>query len=73
MNDLNEVANLLSVFYLLVSLLNVRNIFSSEMEISKLKWEFLHRKICCVHNKNGCVDSIFKPIEFKLELTLCGQ
>ena len=67
MNDLNGVANLLSVWHKssISWLLNMKNIFASEMEISKLKWEVLHRKIC-VHNKNSCVDSIFKPIEFKL-------
>ena len=68
MNDLNGVANLLSVWHKssISWLLNVKNIFSSEMEISKLKWEVLHRKICCVQNKNSCVDSIFKPLQFKL-------
>ena len=64
MNDLNGVANLLSVWHksFISWLMNVKNIFSSEMEISKLKWEVLHRKICCVQNKNSCVDSIFKPL-----------
>ena len=41
------------------------NIFSSEVGISQLKWECLHRQICCVHKTAVCTVFI-QPLVFKL-------
>ena len=41
------------------------NIFSSKMGSSQLKWECLHRKICCVHKRTAGYAVFSQPIEFK--------